>query len=563
MGPVKKKSKKNQIPALKDNAVRIVPLGGLEEVGRNCNVLEYQGHLVVVDCGVLFPEYDQPGVDQILPNIDYLKNRVDDIEAIVLTHGHEDHIGAVPYLLKMRKDIPVIGSQFTIALVEAKMQEHHIVPNTKVVAEGDVNKIGPFEFEFIAVSHSIPDALAVFVRTPEGNLLITGDFKMDQLPIDGRLTDLRAFAAAGEEGVDLLMMDSTNAEVPGFVASESDIAPVIDDVIGKATGQVMVATFASHVHRVQEIINAAAHHGRRVAFVGRSMVRNMDIAEDLGFLDVPDGVLIDMRDMNSIPENRRLYMATGSQGEPFAVVNRVANQSHQKISFGKGDTVLLASSLIPGNETSVYRMINNLIGLGVNVVSSRNARVHVSGHAAQGELLYAYNIIQPAYAMPIHGETRHLVASGSLALKTGVPQDNVIIARNGSVVDMVDGESKIVGQLDFHNIYVDGGSIGEITDSELQDRTTLAEEGFVAVIAVVDGQSRQIVSGPVIQGRAVAEDDSVFDAVLPDVTEALQDSLEKGDDTYGMQQAMRRSLGRWLGRKLRRSPLIVPKIVEV
>ena len=550
-------------PDLSADTVRIVPLGGLGEVGRNCNVLEYGGKIVVVDCGVLFPEERQPGVDLILPDIDYLRDRVEDIEAIVLTHGHEDHIGAVPYLLKLRPDILLVGSRLTISFVEAKLAEHRIKANSRVVAEGDVEKIGPFEMEFISVNHSIPDALAVFVRTDQGNILITGDFKMDQLPLDGRLTDLRAFARAGEEGVDLFMCDSTNAEVPGFVPSESEIGPVIDDVFARATGQIIVASFSSHVHRVQQVLNAAHAHGRRVAFVGRSMIRNMGIAAELGYLDIPEGVLVDLADMPSLPENERVFMSTGSQGEPMAVLSRIASKSHPKVGAGPGDTVLFASSLIPGNENSVYRLINNLMKLGAKVVHQGNARVHVSGHAAAGELLYCYNILEPAYAMPIHGEVRHQVANGGIAVKTRVPPQNVILAENGSVIDMHDAEVSVVGQVPCHNIYVDGSSIGDITEEELKDRRILAEEGFVAIFAAVETKEKEIVTGPHIQARAVAEDDSVFDEILPDVADALRESLENGADTYQMQQAMRRVIGRWISRKLRRAPIIIPTVVEV
>ena len=550
-------------PDLSADTVRIVPLGGLGEVGRNCNVLEYGGKIVVVDCGVLFPEERQPGVDLILPDIDYLRDRVEDIEAIVLTHGHEDHIGAVPYLLKLRPDILLVGSRLTISFVEAKLAEHRIKANSRVVAEGDVEKIGPFEMEFISVNHSIPDALAVFVRTDQGNILITGDFKMDQLPLDGRLTDLRAFARAGEEGVDLFMCDSTNAEVPGFVPSESEIGPVIDDVFARATGQIIVASFSSHVHRVQQVLNAAHAHGRRVAFVGRSMIRNMGIAAELGYLDIPEGVLVDLADMPSLPENERVFMSTGSQGEPMAVLSRIASKSHPKVGAGPGDTVLFASSLIPGNENSVYRLINNLMKLGAKVVHQGNARVHVSGHAAAGELFYCYNILEPAYAMPIHGEVRHQVANGGIAVKTGVPPQNVILAENGSVIDMHDAEVSVVGQVPCHNIYVDGSSIGDITEEELKDRRILAEEGFVAIFAAVETKEKEIVTGPHIQARAVAEDDSVFDEILPDVADALRESLENGADTYQMQQAMRRVIGRWISRKLRRAPIIIPTVVEV
>ena len=370
-------------------------------------------------------------------------------------------------------------------------------------------------------------------------------------------------ARAGEEGVDLFMCDSTNAEVPGFVPSESEIGPVIDDVFARATGQIIVASFSSHVHRVQQVLNAAHAHGRRVAFVGRSMIRNMGIAAELGYLDIPEGVLVDLADMPSLPESERVFMSTGSQGEPMAVLSRIASKSHPKVGAGPGDTVLFASSLIPGNENSVYRLINNLMKLGAKVVHQGNARVHVSGHAAGGELLYCYNILEPAYAMPIHGEVRHQVANGGIAVKTGVPPQNVILAENGSVIDMHDAEVSVVGQVPCHNIYVDGSSIGDITEEELKDRRILAEEGFVAIFAAVETKEKEIVTGPHIQARAVAEDDSVFDEILPDVADALRESLENGADTYQMQQAMRRVIGRWISRKLRRAPIIIPTVVEV
>lgn len=553
-----------QTPApLKKNALRIVPLGGLGEVGRNMTVFEINGRLLVVDCGVLFPEEVQPGVDLILPDFEYIEDRLDDIEAIILTHGHEDHIGAVPYLLRLKNDIPVVGSQLTLAFIEAKLQEHRITPYTLQVAEGDVEEFGPFEVEFVAVNHSIPDALAAMIRTVAGNVLITGDFKMDQLPLDRRITDLRAFARLGEEGVDLFMTDSTNAEVPGFTTSEVEIGPVLKQVFAGATGQIVVASFASHVHRVQQVLDAAAANNRVVTFVGRSMVRNMGIASDLGYLDVPDGVLVDLKKITDYPESKRVYMSTGSQGEPMAVLSRIANENHPKISVGPGDTVVFASSLIPGNENSVFRLINGLMRLGSKVVHQGSARVHVSGHASAGELLYCYNIVQPTAVMPIHGEIRHLVANGALAVKTGVPAENIMLAEDGVVVDLVDGEASIVGAVPCGYVYVDGSSVGDLTEAELKDRRILSEEGFVAIFAVVDPSKKEIVSGPHIQARAMAEDDEVFEKVLPEVTQALQDALDDGDDSYQMQQAMRRAIGRWVSRRLRRRPMIVPTVIEV
>ena len=380
-------------PALAPGTLRVTPLGGLGEIGRNMTTFEYEGKLLIVDCGVLFPEEHQPGVDLILPDFEPIKNRLDDIVGVVLTHGHEDHIGAVPYLLKLKSDIPLIGSGLTLALIEAKLKEHRIKAYTLTVTEGQHERVGPFDLEFIAVNHSIPDALAVAIRTPAGLVLATGDFKMDQLPLDGRLTDLRAFARLGEQGVDLFLVDSTNADVPGFTALERSIGPVLDQVIGKAPRRVIVASFASHVHRVQQVLDAAAAHGRRVALLGRSMVRNMTIADELGYLNVPEGILIDYKKARDLPDDKIVYMSTGSQGEPMAVLSRMANNDHE-IEPGPGDTVILASSLIPGNENAVYRVIDGLTKLGANVVHKGNAKVHVSGHAAAGELLYCYNILQ-------------------------------------------------------------------------------------------------------------------------------------------------------------------------
>lgn len=549
-------------PPLAADALRVVALGGLGEVGRNMSVLEYGGKLLVIDCGVLFPEDHQPGVDLILPDFDYIRDRMDDIEAIVLTHGHEDHIGAVPYLLRLRRDIPLIGSQLTLAFVEAKLKEHRIQPYTLTVKEGQREKFGVFDCEFIAVNHSIPDALAVAVTTPAGTVLNTGDFKMDQLPLDGRVTDLRAFARLGEKGVDLFMVDSTNAEVPGFVAHERDIGPVLDTVFAGCEKRIIVASFASHVHRVQQVLNASYAHGRKVAFVGRSMVRNMGIAADLGYLTVPPDVLVDAKKIESLPDDQVVLMCTGSQGEPMAALSRMANREH-KISIGHGDTVILASSLIPGNENAVFRVINGLMRLGARVVHSGNAKVHVSGHASAGELLYCYNILRPKNVMPIHGEVRHLIANGALAVKTGVPPERVMLAEDGVVIDLIDGKANVVGAVPCGYVYVDGSSVGELTDAELKDRRILGEEGFISIFAVVDSANGKVIAGPQVQARGFAEDDAVFDGILPQLTAALEEAAAAGNaDARQLQQVMRRVVGRWVSTRLRRRPMIIPVVVE-
>ncbi|GAB3599781.1 ribonuclease J [Microbacterium tumbae] len=548
--------------SLAEGTLRVTPLGGLGEVGRNMTIFEYDGKILIVDCGVLFPEEHQPGVDLILPDFEPIRDRLDDVVGVVLTHGHEDHIGAVPYLLRLKNDIPLIGSGLTLALVEAKLKEHRIKAFTLTVKEGQEEKVGPFDLEFVAVNHSIPDALAVAIRTPAGLVLATGDFKMDQLPLDGRITDLRAFSRLGEEGVDLFLVDSTNADVPGFTPTERSIGPVLDQVIGKAPRRVIVASFSSHVHRVQQVIDAAHAHGRRVAFLGRSMVRNMTIAEDLGYLKVPDDVLIDYKKARDLPDDRIVYMSTGSQGEPMAVLSRMANLDHA-IEPGEGDTVILASSLIPGNENAVYRVIDGLTKLGANVVHKANARVHVSGHAAAGELLYCYNILKPKNVLPVHGEYRHLIANAKLAQDTGIAEENTIIGSNGTVIDLKDGAARVAGQLDLGFVYVDGSTVGEITDADLKDRRILGEEGFVSVIVVVDAGTGRIITGPEIHARGIAEDDSVFEDVVPKIVAALKEASGNGvRDTHALSQVVRRTIGRWVNQKLRRRPMIVPLVIE-
>jgi ribonuclease J len=549
-------------PALTPGTLRVTPLGGLAEIGRNMTVYEFDGKLLIVDAGVLFPEEHQPGVDLILPDFTPIRERLDDILGVVLTHGHEDHIGAVPYLLKLRQDIPLLGSQLTLALVEAKLKEHRITPYSLTVKADQKEKLGPFDLEFVAVNHSIPDALAVAIRTPAGLVLHTGDFKMDQLPLDGRITDLRAFARLGEEGVDLFLPDSTNADVPGFTALERDIGPVLESVIAKAKRRVIVASFSSHVHRVQQVLDAAAANGRQVALVGRSMVRNMGIAAELGYLKVPDGVLVELKKALDLPDDRIVYMSTGSQGEPMAVLARMANQEHQ-IEIAEGDTVILASSLIPGNENAVYRVINGLTKLGAIVIHKGNAKVHVSGHAAAGELLYCFNIIKPKNVLPVHGEYRHLTANAALAIETGVPEKNTIIGENGVVVDLKGGVARVVGQLDVGFVYVDGSTVGEITEADLKDRRILAEEGFISVFVAIDTQTGRVVVGPEIQARGFAEDESVFDDVLPQVVKALQEAAQNGTrDTHGFSQVVRRVVGRWVNTQHRRRPMIIPVVIE-
>jgi ribonuclease J len=549
-------------PKLVDGGLRIVALGGLTEIGRNMTVFEYKSKLLIVDCGVLFPEDNQPGIDLILPDFSYIRDRLDDVIGIFLTHGHEDHIGAVPYLLRERGDIAIYGSALTLALITAKLKEHRITPLTREVKEGGTEDIGPFTLEFVAVNHSIPDALAVVINTGAGRVLATGDFKMDQLPLDGRITDLRTFARLGEQGVDLFMVDSTNADVPGFTPSEREIMPALNRVISSTKRRVIVASFSSHVHRVQQIIDVAAQHGRKVVFIGRSMVRNMKIAEDMGYLNVPADLVIDAKDLDQYDDNVVL-ICTGSQGEPMAALSRMANGDHQ-IRVGEGDTVILASSLIPGNENSVFRIINELTRFGAKVVHKANAMVHVSGHAAAGELLYCYNIVKPKYVLPIHGEWRHLKANAELAIQSGVPSENTFIIDNGVVIDMVNHQAEVVGAIPVGFVFVDGQSIGDITESSLKDRRILGEEGFISCVVVIDSQSGKIVAGPDIHARGFNEDAAMFDEVKLRIEKALAAAVVDGiNGTHQLSQIVRKTIGGWVGGEHRRKPMIVPVVIEV
>ncbi len=537
-------------------------LGGLGEIGRNMTVFEHAGKLLIVDCGVLFPEEHHPGVDLILPDWTVIRDRLHDVVAIVLTHGHEDHIGGVPYLLRERPDIPLIGSRLTLSFVRAKLAEHRIRPDTVEVAEGDKLGRGPFELEFMAVNHSIPDGLALAIRTAAGLVLHTGDFKMDQFPLDNRITDLRGFARLGEQGVDLFMVDSTNADVPGFTTAERDLVPAIDTVFRTTQRRVIVSSFASHVHRIQQILDAAHRHGRKAAFVGRSMVRNMGLAIELGYLQVPDGLIVDAAAADRLPAGKVALVCTGSQGEPLAALSRMATGRHS-ITLGPGDTVLLASSLIPGNENAIYRVINGLTELGASVVHKGNAKVHVSGHASAGELVYCYNIVQPSHVLPVHGEARHLRANAELAISTGVDPDRVIIAANGHSIDLHDGHATLTGRVEVHNVYVDGHTVGSVTEASLTERRTLGEEGVLTVVALIDLGTGRLTEEPDVLAHGFEHDASALQPLTPILEKALAGAAERNTTDVGeLEQVIARATQTWTRNTFRRSPVIIPVVVE-
>jgi ribonuclease J len=545
-------------------ALRVVALGGIKEVGRNMTMFELDGRLLVVDCGMLLGKTNSPGVDITLPDWSHYADRLDQIDAIVLTHGHEDHIGALPYLLRERKDIPILGSRLTLALVAAKLDQHRMKPDLRRVREGESTTVGAWGLQFFAVSHSIPDALAVAIRAGKHTVLHTGDFKMDQTPLDNRLTDLPGFSRLGDEGVDLLLADSTNAEVPGFIPSERDVGRVVADVIAKARGRVILACFASHVHRVQQVLDAAVACERQVALVGRSMLRNMQIARELGLLQVPDGLLIDAKAAEELPSRRVLLISTGSQGEPLSALSRMANREHQTVRIVPDDTIVLASSMIPGNETSVGQVINGLSRLGATVVHKSTALVHVSGHAPAGELRYLINVVRPTNHMPVHGEWRHLRAHAEIARSTGIPDERIMLAPDGTVVDLVDGLATIVGTVPVGYVYVDGLAVGDIGDAALKDRRILGEEGFISILVAVDLEIGKVVFGPEITARGFTEDESALDPIRAELIAVVEKAVADGArDADALAHIVRRTVGRWVDKTYRRRPMLMPMVVEV
>ncbi|BBZ34217.1 ribonuclease J [Mycolicibacterium confluentis] len=548
---------------LAPGGLRVTALGGIGEIGRNMTVFEHLGRLLVIDCGVLFPTHDEPGVDLILPDLRHIEDRLDDIEALVLTHAHEDHIGAIPFLLKLRPDIPVVGSKFTLALVAAKCREHRVKPVFVEVKEGQRSTHGVFECQYFAVNHSIPDALAIAVHTGAGTVLHTGDIKLDQLPLDGRPTDLPGMSRLGDAGVDLFLCDSTNAEHPGVGPSESEIGPTLHRLTRGADGRVIVACFASNVDRVQQIIDAAVALGRKVSFVGRSMVRNMGIARELGFLSVADDDVIDIGAAEMLPADRVVLVTTGTQGEPMAALSRMSRGEHRSITLTAGDLIILSSSLIPGNEEAVYGVIDALAKIGTRVVTNAQARVHVSGHAYAGELLFLYNGVRPRNVMPVHGTWRHLRANAKLAVSTGVPEENVVLAENGVSVDLVGGVASIAGAVPVGKMFVDGLITGDVGDATLGERLILSS-GFVAVTVVLHRGTGKPAAPVHLHSRGFSEDPKALEPAGLKVEAELESlAAENVTDPVRIAQAVRRAVGKWVGETYRRQPMIVPTVLEV
>jgi ribonuclease J len=548
---------------LAPGGLRVTALGGVSEIGRNMTVFEHLGRLLIVDCGVLFPGHDEPGVDQILPDLRHVEDRLDDVEALVLTHAHEDHIGAIPFLLKLRGDIPVVGSKFTLALVAEKCREHRIKPVFVEVAAGQKSIHGVFECQYFHVNHSIPGCVAIAIHTGAGTVLHTGDIKLDQLPLDDTPTDLPGMSRLGDAGVDLFLCDSTNSEIPGVGPSESEVGPSLHRLIRGAEGRVIVACFASNVDRVQQITDAAVALGRRVSFVGRSMVRNMGIARELGYLRVRDSDILDIGAAEMMPPERVVLITTGTQGEPMSALSRMSRGEHRSITLTAGDLIILSSSLIPGNEEAVYGVIDALAKIGARVVTNQQVRVHVSGHAYSGELLFLYNAVRPRNVMPVHGTWRMLRANAKLAERTGVEPESIMLAENGVSVDLVAGRASIAGAVTTGKMFVDGLITGDVGDATLGERLILSS-GFIAVTVVVHrGTGRP--AGPAhLHSRGFSEDPKALEPVARKVEDELEYlASENVTEPTRIAQAVRRTVGKWVGEAYRRQPMIVPTVIEI
>ena len=553
----------------KKTQLRVIPLGGLDEIGKNMTVIEYGHDMVVVDAGLMFPDEDHPGVDLILPDYSYILKRKDKLRGIIITHGHEDHTGALPYLLKdLGQPVPILGTKLTLGLIAGKLEEHKIKkPKLREIRAGGHVSLGVFGFDFMAVNHSIPDGVAVLVRTPVGNLLHTGDFKFDQTPIDGRLADYSALAKAGKQGVLLLMSDSTNAERKGITNSEAQVGVALREIFAAAEQRIVVASFASHIHRVQQVCDAAVASGRKVAVTGRSMINNTKIARQLGYLEIDEDNIIDAYEMAGLPPEKVVVLSTGSQGEPLSALARIANGDHKTVQIESGDTVVISASPVPGNERAVGRVINRLAKAGADVVDKHTASVHVSGHAAAEELKLLLNLAQPRYFMPIHGETRHLKAHGRIARETGVAPENIFVIDNGDCLEIDEDGARIAEHVDSGVVYVDGLSVGEVGQVVLRDRQLLARDGIATIVIAIDGQTGRPIGEPELVMRGIsfgAEEGALFDEARARIAKTLAKTAKEGATDHALiKRAVRESLSQLLWERIRLRPMIIPVVMEV
>ena len=553
----------------KKNRLRVIPLGGLDGIGKNMTVLEYGNDMLVIDAGLMFPDDDHPGIDLILPDYSYILKRRDKLRGIVITHGHEDHTGALPYLLKdLGHPVPILGTKLTLGIIAGKLEEHRIKkPKFREIRAGGHVNLGMFGMDFFAVNHSIPDGVAVFIRTPVGNVLHSGDFKLDQTPIDGRLTDYAGFARAARQGVTLLMSDSTNAESPGHTASEAEVGASLREIFAQAEQRIIVASFASHVHRVQQICDAAVACGRKVVVTGRSMINITRIARELGYLHIADEHLLDAYDMGDLPADKVVVLCTGSQGEPMSALARIANGEHRTVQIEPGDTVVLSASPVPGNERAVTRVINRLYKAGARIVHKGNAKVHVSGHAAAEELKLMLNLIQPENFTPIHGETRHLHAHAGLARAVGIPEDHIFVLENGETLDITEDGVTRGESVESGVVYVDGLAVGDIGQVVLRDRQVMASDGLAMIVVTLDAQTGAVVGDVefITRGLSLGTDTATtVEGARTRIDRVLKRTAGEGvTDKAVVNKALRDSVAQYVWESTRRRPMIIPIVMEV
>jgi ribonuclease J len=552
-----------------EDAVRIIPLGGLGEIGKNMTAVEYRGKIVVLDCGVEFPSEDMLGIDLVLPDIRWLIERQQDVLAFVITHGHEDHQGALPFVLR-RLNRPVYGSRFTLALIKSKLEEHGLLKSVELVEVSDTSKlqVGPFDLSFIATSHSIPDSLSIVLGTDLGAVVLTGDYRFDHTPIDGRVTDVDAFARLGEKGVLALLGDSTNAEAPGTTASESTVSHAFHQIFAEAEGRVIVASFASHIHRIQQAITIAHLHGRKFALSGRSMVKNANIARNLGYLKVPEGAMIKLTQIDDYRPEEVLILSTGSQGEPLSALTRMAFNDHPQVELHEGDTVVISAKAIPGNERSVTATIDRLLKVGATVIYGERSGIHVSGHAAQEDLKMMLNLTRPRFLVPVHGEYRMQHMHAELARQSGIPDEDIFILENGDVLELEADNAEIVDKVATGMVFVDGSEIGDPEGLVLRDRQQLAGDGILIAVVTVDAQTGDSVAAPELVARGFLHDDERLKGILDECSVALDALMgELGAEHVTGQHLIREDISQRLSelvfRRTKSRPLIMPVVVEV
>lgn len=547
--------------------LQIIPLGGLGEIGKNMTVVRYGNDIIVIDSGLSFPEDEMLGIDLVIPDITYLLDNRDYVKAIVLTHGHEDHIGALPYVLK-QLNLPVYGTRLTLGILEGRLKENGVSSSSLVaVKPGDQIQIGCFKVGFIKVSHSIPDAVGLSIKTPIGTVVHTGDFKLDQTPVDGRVTDFHRFAELGDQGVLVMLADSTNAERPGFTASERVVGATFDDAFRKARDRIIIATFSSNVHRIQQAIDTACKFKRKVAILGRSMVNVANIALELGYLNAPEGVLIDIDEINNYPASQIVIMTTGSQGEPMSALSRMAMSDHKKVDIVPGDTIIISATPIPGNEKMVSRTIDFLLRQGAEVIYEAASGIHVSGHASQEELKFMHNLLRPKFFIPVHGEYRHLVKHAKLAQDLGMPRDNIFVAENGQVLEFTAEKGVMNGKVTAGKVLVDGLGVGDVGNIVLRDRRQLSQDGILIVVVTMDKQRGCVVAGPDIVSRGfvyVRESEQLMEEAKDKVKQSLE-KFETGGVTEWatIKSGVRDALSKFLYERTRRRPMILPIIMEI